>query len=161
MRGVDEDDGMAGRRKSQSTMNTDPGEQSRTSTFAPGFRLSFFDVIVLLAGAWASWHFSREIWWLGAVIGFVVGHFFLFCNVIRLSRGAELVWAFAFVVLGGATIATVYPGWTATFLASLMLTLVLIVRETRKPYYHGIFWQHVNPNLRAWWEAHRRGQEPL
>ena len=46
-------------------------------TFEPGFRLSLFDVLVLIAGMTGAIIFGAQVWWLGVVIGFVVGHFFL------------------------------------------------------------------------------------
>ena len=135
-----------------------PGDDPR---FKPGFRLSVLDVVVLLAGAWGTWFLGREIWWAGAIVGFVVGHFFLFCNIIRLARNAELIWAAVFVVLCGSTITTEVPGWIASFGISLALTMALIAREVKQPHYHGIFWQRVNPNLPAWWEAQARDNKPL
>lgn len=120
--------------------------------FKPGFRLSVPDVLVLLAGGAGAWLLWRELWWAGLVVAFVVGHFFFFCNVFRIARGPELVWAGTFVLLCSATILTEFPGWTMTITLSLLLTLMLIVREMRRPSYHGIGWQRVNPDLRRWWE---------
>ena len=119
-------------------MNSTEKGQHGPSRFAPGFQLSVLDVIVLIAGAWGTWFMGREIWWAGAMIGFVVGHFFLFCNVFRISRASELIWAAGVVILGGATIATGFPGWPATFAASLLLTVVLVVFAMRQPSYHGV-----------------------
>jgi hypothetical protein len=133
---------------------------AKPPTFAPGPTLSAVDVIVLLAGGWGTWFVGREIWWAGMLIGFVVGHFFLFCNVFRISRGAELVWAGVFVVLAGTNIATGVPGWTITIVGALLLTTVLVVREMKKPWYHGLAWQRVNPNLRTWWETNGTAQIP-
>jgi hypothetical protein len=116
--------------------------------FNPGFRISVIDVLVLLAAAWGTWFVGREVWWAGAIVAFVVGHFFLFCNVFRICRKAELQWAAVFVVLSGLTIATDYPGWWATFALSLLATVVLVWRETRKPSYHGIGWKRWNPALK-------------
>jgi hypothetical protein len=122
--------------------------------FSPGLRISFLDVIVLAAGAWGTWFVGHELWWAGAVIGFVVGHFFLFCNVFRIARKPELLWAGAFVALCGSTILTDLPGWTVTFAGSVCLTLILILREMKKPSYHGILWRRVNPELPQWWASH-------
>lgn len=42
----------------------------------------------------------------------VVGHFFLFCNVVRLRRTYELVWAAAYVVATGVAIAVgLFDAW--------------------------------------------------
>lgn len=120
-------------------------------SFAPGFRLSMLDVVVLLAGSVGAVVLGG---WLGFVVGFVVGHFFLFCNVVRMARPLELAWAAVFVVLAGATAATEHPGWLATASVSLLVTLAVVMVEVRKPSYHGVGWRRINPGLPAWWEAH-------
>jgi hypothetical protein len=76
-----------------------------------------------------------------------VGHFFLFCNVFRVSRAPELVWAGVFLALAGSTIALGVPGWPATVAASLATTVVVVTLEMRKPSYHGIGWRRINPTL--------------
>jgi hypothetical protein len=81
----------------------------------------------------------------------VVGHFFLFCNVFRVSRALELAWSGVFTVLAAATLASGYPGWYFTAAISLAMTVAVVALEMRKPSYHGIFWQRVNPRLPEWW----------
>ena len=123
--------------------------------FNPGFRISLFDTLVLslgLAGAFAA---GTRIWWAGWVTGFVVLHFFLFCNVFRISRSAELVWAAIFLALSTSTIHHGIPGWTATFTGSLSLSAILIWVETKRDDYHGIFWEKLNPDLPTWWKSNR------
>ena len=93
--------------------------------------------------------------WLGVVIAFVVSHFFLFCNVFRIARKPELIWAAVFTALTGSTVVTNKPGWIITFTSSFLVAVVLIYLETRKPHYHGIGWQRINPGLREWWETNR------
>jgi hypothetical protein len=121
--------------------------------FAPGFRLSVFDVFVLVVGFVTTVVLSMLVWWWGFVPGFVLAHFFLFCNVVRMARPLELIWAGVFVALAGGTVVFETPGWLMTALASLLVTVVVVVVEMRKPSYHGIGWQRINPGLRAWWEA--------
>ena len=99
--------------------------------------------------------FGAQVWWLGVVIGFVVGHFFLFCNVFTIERKLELIWAAVFTVLTGSTALTQMPGWIVTFTSSFLVAVVLIYRESKKPHYHGIGWQHFNPGLRELWEKQR------
>jgi hypothetical protein len=125
----------------------------RHSAFAPGFRLSVRDVLVLVAGIGGTIVLSMFIWWWGFVVGFVVGHFFLFCNVVRLARPLELLWGAVFVALTAATIALETPGWLPTALLSLVVTVTVVVVEMRKPSYHGVGWRWINPGLPAWWEA--------
>ncbi len=57
--------------------------------FQPGFRLSGLDVIVLVVGGVASAYAMTVDRWFGIAIAFVVLHFFLFCNVLRMSRPAN------------------------------------------------------------------------
>lgn len=121
--------------------------------FAPGFRLSAVDVFVLVAATLAAIILSMYVWWWGFVTVFVLAHFFLFCNVVRMARPLELVWAGVFVALAGATVAFETPSWLVTTLASLLVTVVVVVTESRKPSYHGMGWQRINPGLLAWWEA--------
>ena len=59
----------------------------------PGMRFSFTDFVVLVVatlGAWQLFRFGHPLWW---IVVAVVGHFFLFCNVFRVSRTLELWWA--------------------------------------------------------------------
>jgi hypothetical protein len=127
--------------------------------FAPGFRLSAVDVFVLFIGTVATFVLSSCNWSWGLVPAFVLAHFFLFCNVVRLARRLELLWAGFYVVLAGATIVFKSPGWLATTLASLLVTVIVVIIEMRKPSYHGVGWQRINPELPAWWK--RTVCEPL
>lgn len=121
--------------------------------FAPGFRLSVLDVVVLVGGTAATIVLSMFVWWWGFVPAFVLAHFFLFCNVVRMARPLELLWGGVFVVLAGATVAFETPGWLVTALVSLLVTVAVVIVEMRKPSYHGVGWQRINPGLPAWWEA--------
>jgi hypothetical protein len=124
-------------------------------SFNPGFRISAIDVIVLLVGIFAAADIGALIPWFGAAIAFVVGHFFLFCNVIRMARPSELTWAVVFIALTISTVILGIPGWPISFFASLIVTVVLAALELRKPEYHGVFWRRINPGLPQWWEANR------
>jgi len=127
--------------------------------FRPGFRFSAFDALLLvvgLVGAALAW---PKTWWPGLVIAFVVGHFFLFCNVFRISRGLELIWALNFIVLTRFTIVNGFPSWTATVSLSLAVTFAVIGIGLRKPSYHGIGWRRVNPKLPQWWESFIAGKD--
>ncbi len=127
--------------------------------FAPGWRLSGFDAVILLLGIIGSFVLGFYVWWMALVVAFAVGHFFLFCNIVRMSRSLELVWATVFVALCAATILIEFPGWLWTAVFSIGLTFVLVMVEMRKPSYHGIGWQRINPNLREWWEKRFGGTE--
>lgn len=121
--------------------------------FTPGFRLSVVDGFVLLGGVAGIIILSVMVWWWGFILGFVLGHFFLFCNVVRMARPLELLWGGIFVVLSGATLVLETPGWLLTALLSLVVTGIVVVIQMRKPSYHGVGWKWINPGLPAWWES--------
>ena len=125
----------------------------KQSAFAPGFCLSFVDGFVLLGGVAGIVILSMFVWWWGFVLGFVLGHFFLFCNVVRMARPLELFWSGVFVALAGATIVLETPCWLVTALLSLVVTGIVVAVEMRKPSYHGVGWKWINPGLPAWWES--------
>ncbi|MFL6657686.1 MAG: hypothetical protein ACJ8GW_06430, partial [Massilia sp.] len=91
---------------------------------------------------------------LGWVILFVAFHFFLFCNVFRIARHLELMWAVMFVLLAVCGITTGEPGLLALYCASSMFAVGLITWHMRQPSYHGIGWQRINPALPQWWQDH-------
>lgn len=124
--------------------------------FRPGFRMSWFDAAVLLVGAILAWLVGDRMAIGGLLVGFVVGHFFLFCNVFRIARNSELLWAGVFLSLAVSTVLCQAQGWWVTIPVSLVLSTFLIWLEMRKPSYHGIGWQRINPNLETWWKDHRR-----
>lgn len=120
--------------------------------FAPGFRFSILDGCVLVlgvvgaSGAWFVWPV------MAGVVLFVVGHFFLFCNVLRMGRGLELAWAGVFCGLAGMAIAVGMPSWGVVFGVACEVTVVVAVVQMRREDYHGVGWRRVNPGLREWWE---------
>jgi hypothetical protein len=114
--------------------------------------------LVLVGGLAGTIVLSTFVWWLGFIVGFVVAHFFLFCNVVRMARPLELLWSGVFVAFAGATIATEMPGWVTTFVVSGVVTVIVVVLEVRKPSYHGIGWKWINPGLPTWWQAQMRKQ---
>jgi hypothetical protein len=127
-----------------------------TPAFAPGFRFSNLDGVVLVAGVIGTVFLGAFVWWIGFVIGFTIAHFFLFCNVFRLARPLELVWAAAFVTLCSATIILENPGWYLTIAISSCVTILVVAIEMRKPSYHGVAWRVINPSLQKWWESQWR-----
>jgi hypothetical protein len=130
-----------------------------TPHFAPGFRLSTLDLAVLIIGIIATAGLSAWTPSLGFIVGFVVIHFFLFCNIVRLARSLELIWSAVFLVLAASTIVQDVPSWLTTTIVSLFETAVVVLIEARKPSYHGVCWQRINPNLKEWWDAHINGSE--
>ena len=115
--------------------------------FKPGFRFSLFDAIVLILGVVCAAYFygySTHVAYLTLV---VTGHFFLFCNVFRISRHLEFIWSIAFIIL--ATAFAVAEEFTLIWITvlSLLVAAMLIGYEMRQPLYHGVLWKLVNPKL--------------
>jgi len=92
------------------------------------------------------------LWW-GFEVGFVLAHFFLFFNVVRMALPLELAWAGVFVVLAISTVVLDAPGWPVTASVTFVATVVVVVVQMRKPSYHGLGWRWINPHLPTWWEA--------
>ncbi|MDH4324805.1 MAG: hypothetical protein OEW90_11760 [Betaproteobacteria bacterium] len=126
--------------------------------FRPGFRLSEIDVGVLMSGILASVLLARVDKSFALALLFTLAHFFLFCNVLRMSRPLELLWAALFVVLAASTILVGFPPWSYTLSAMLAVTVILAVVQVLRPSYHGVLWQRVNPDLPQWWDANRKSR---
>ena len=128
--------------------------------FSPGARISRLDHIILALGVVGTVALGAIVWWAGFVVAFVVAHFFLFCNVFRISRPLELAWSAAFVAFAAGTVLISFPGWLGTAVLSLAGTASVILLEMQKPSYHGIGWQKINPGLENWWKANRLPHSP-
>jgi hypothetical protein len=126
--------------------------------FAPGFRLSLRDAVVLVVGIVGSIALGNTFWPASLIIAFAVSHFFLFCNVFRISRRLELIWAVIFIALSGITILTKFPGWAVTIASSICATVIVVICEMKKPSYHGVGWRKINPHLRTWWDSNLADQ---
>ena len=126
--------------------------------FRPGFRVSEVDIAVLIAGVLGSALLIRFDESLAIAVFFTLGHFFLFCNVLRMSRPLELAWAVTFVFLAGSTFRIGFPPFIYTLLTMLVITTILAAIQILRPSYHGAFWQQLNPNLPQWWAAQRKNE---
>jgi hypothetical protein len=121
--------------------------------FSPGFRFSSVDGIVLVAGVTISMVGYTSSWVVTVVVLWPLLNYFLFCNVFRLSRLPEIIWAFCFVILAGSTILFETPSWAISMSISFVSTILAIIWEIRRPCYHGILWQKTNPNLPLCWQS--------
>ena len=123
--------------------------------FKPGFRISSFDAVILIVDSFLIFgviSISKE---LAFIIGYSIGHFFLFCNVFRISRKSELVWTGVFVALSACNILAHIPGWVMVITLTLIVTIIVIGLEMRKKSYCGILWKMINPELEGWQEKQR------
>lgn len=112
-----------------------------------GFRLSWLDGMVLLAGFALSVWLLRRDFPLAWVVPVVVGHFFLFCNVFLVWRRLELLWAGVFVINVGAHVAFNVFDFLPPLMWQVPMTGLVIALQMRSPWYHGIFARRINPRL--------------
>ena len=121
------------------------------SDFRPGFRFSWLDGAFLAASAVFAGCLLTVMPLASGIVAFVVGHFFLFCNVFRIPRKPELIWAGAFSILAMLATLAGRPGWPLVFAISAALSALLVIREMRQPLYHGVGWKKINPGLENAW----------
>lgn len=110
-----------------------------------GFRFSLLDAAVVVAWVTAGGVFYRmgsELWWLAAIAG---GHFFLFCNVFRLLRLREMIWAGIFLVNVGFWLLLRRLDWFEVMACQLPVSVGVIAWEIKAKRYHGIFADRLNP----------------
>jgi len=132
-----------------------------TGTFAPGFRLSATDVVIVIVGGGAGVAGLQIDLWLAVAMWYVVAHFFLFCNVLRMNRSLEFLWAGLFVCLAVAVVRLELSSWPVMLGCFLSVTALFAAIEVRRPSYHGVGWRSLNPGLPEWWQANQapRGRE--
>lgn len=135
--------------------------------FNPGFRLSRLDIAVLVIAAVGMIILYPIDWGVSFCFLFVICHFFLFCNVIRLPRPLELTWAAVFIILASTTLTLAFPGWLVTIVISLLVTVNVVIVQLKSPSYQGVAWQKLNPKLPEWFQRHcpetvksQQGNEP-
>lgn len=102
-----------------------------------GFRFSITDALAIVVCIFATVWGLKELGIVAWFFPFVLGHFFLFCNIFRVPRKPELIWAGAFLVIAfGCLIAD------ASILHALWLvlpiTVAVLVYSVRLPTYHGV-----------------------
>ncbi len=131
-------------------------ETMTAEAFHPGFRISKLDVIVLLAGGICFILLHPIHHKLSWAVLFTLAHFFLFCNVLRMRRRYELIWAALFVVLAAPSLAADVPAWAVMIVIMLAVTAVLVFLQLRHPSYHGVCWRRLNPGLPQWWADRQR-----
>lgn len=112
-----------------------------------GFRFSVADSIVLLvfAAITAGLYFlATPLWWLVVI---AAGHFFLFCNVFRVARSRELIWAGLFILNVGLWVLLKRLDWFTVLACQLPVSVGVIAWEIKMPSYHGILADRLNPTL--------------
>ncbi|BBM87844.1 hypothetical protein [Candidatus Uabimicrobium amorphum] len=114
-----------------------------TSSKKPGFRLSIVDVVFILFSGVATYIVYPYLLSFTWIIPLVVGHFFLFCNVFRVRRNLELLWAAVFC---GNIIVHFYThfSWTTVLMVQIPATVLVITLQIISPNYRGIFYKWKN-----------------
>jgi hypothetical protein len=114
--------------------------------------MNMLDLMFLVLGANAA-HCAFTLRSLQVAIpAYVIFTFFLYCNVFRIRRTPELIWATAFTLIALANYHFIQTSWLVIFAGGSALTIFLVIMEMRHPSYHGVFWRSVNPQLPTWWE---------
>lgn len=108
-----------------------------------GFRLSLSDAIIILACILTTWFLRGPLGEFALLFPFVLGHFFLFCNVFRVGTRAELVWCFCFIGVFLVSLQAGEFGIGTLLTAQSPVTLGVIGYALTRPGYHGIFWERI------------------
>lgn len=112
-----------------------------------GFRFFGTDAVVLAvlaAAAIALRQIENPLWWILIV---VAGHFFLFCNIVRIRPRFELIWAGLFIANIGVWLWLGELGWIGVLGVQLPITLCLVLIELRSDHYHGVLARRTNSRL--------------
>ena len=115
------------------------------------------DVVAIIVCAIATWLAWAWVGPLALIAPLALGHFFLFCNVFRIRRSYELIWAASLIL--NFLVQTYFANtgqvnYFAILAVQTPITLFLIGLELRSQRYHGIASRRINPHL----ERYLRGE---
>jgi hypothetical protein len=117
-----------------------------------GFRFSIADAIAIggfVSAAAVLRRLDSPLWWMLLI---AAGHFFLFCNVFRIVRRRELIWAGLFILNVGFWIWCDQLTWIYVLSSQMPFTIVLIAADMRASGYHGVLANRINPRLNDYLE---------
>lgn len=103
-----------------------------------GFRFSATDAAVIAISVGATWLLRQRLGPFVWMIPLVVGHFFLFCNIVRMRPGYELIWAATYVANMLVWIGSGAFSWAPVLAIQLPLTAGLVALHVRSPRYRGV-----------------------
>lgn len=118
--------------------------------FKPGFRFSVLDTVILAVASCLAFFLHSYGLVYSILVGFIVLHFFLLCNIVRMSRIPELIWATFFICAFYLHLKLSAISLVRALVACMLLTFILVFLEFRKPSYHGVLWSRLNPKLSEW-----------
>ena len=116
--------------------------------FVIGDAVAFAAFAIVLAGLRLV---GSRLGWVVAIVGV---HFFLFCNVFRVSLGRELIWAAIFILNVGFWVLLARLDWFTLLACQMPVTVGVIAWEIKATRYHGIFADRLNSNLGDYLESH-------
>jgi len=119
-----------------------------------GVRFSPRDALalVVMGAAIIGLHrMDHSFWW---VVAIVAAHFFLFCNIFRVARRRELLWAAIFVANVALWGLVGRLDWFNVMACQLPVSVGVIAWEFKAPRYHGVFADRVNRNLNDYLDGH-------
>jgi hypothetical protein len=93
---------------------------------------------------------GSSLWWVTVI---VACHFFLFCNVFRVTRRRELIWAALFILNVGFWLLLRRLDWFNVLACQLPVSAGVIAWEIKATRYHGIFAGRLNPTLNDYLEG--------
>src|SRR6058998_2943721 len=96
-----------------------------------GFRFSVIDAAAIgaFAALTAGLHWlDSNLWWSVAMVAV---HFFLFCNVFRVLRRRELIWAALFLLNVGFWLLMVRLDWFTVLACQLPVSVGVIAWEVK------------------------------
>jgi len=107
--------------------------------------------IAVFAAVAAGLHWlGSGLWW---VVAIVAGHFFLFCNVFRVIRRRELIWAALLILNVGFWLFLGRLDWFTVLACQLPVSAGVIAWEVKATRYHGIFADRLNNHLQDYLEG--------
>jgi cell division protein FtsW (lipid II flippase) len=131
----------------RSMSNSPPKKRTWGFRFTPSDAVA---IVVFISVAAVFQHSGSPLWWMLLI---AAGHFFLFCNVFRIIRRRELIWAGLFILNIGLWLWFGELTWSCILACQLPVTVVLIFADMRSPGYHGIFAKQLNPQLNDYLEG--------
>lgn len=126
------------------------GNPFRLGQRPAGFRIFFSDMSVafcVMVVAWFIWYWAQgdKLYQLLALLPLVIlGHFFLFCNVFRISRKLELVWGIVFIIVALAHLdfdrrsPAAWLFWLSMTTIQSPITVAVLIWAIFTEDYHGI-----------------------
>ncbi|MBI3039479.1 hypothetical protein HYY75_10640 [bacterium] len=109
----------------------------------PGLRFWWTDAVMIGVAGTITWGLFSEIGEWALLIPFVVGNFFLFCNIFLVGTRREMFWSLTFLV--NFLISVGYAGFSPADLSLVQvpITLGVIIHAIRDPNYHGWGYSHL------------------